>query len=457
MKLNKKISRRFFLRSAGQTVFWLPTLNSLPGLSEYAFAAGDVKKRFVAMLWPNGDGDLQSGNSTFHFNKNGLLENLNDLNGNIILPRGFSAFSTRSNAYDGNDVTHSNGNSYFLTGYSISDENTLLNAPSGTKSIDQYIADQIIAENAGVPIHSLVLGLTNSTTENHLPHNNGFARTISCSDFNRPIQTETSIQGLFDRLYGYKTNTETDDSEKNRKLSVIDYVYSDLKTIRSKVSNSDKEKLNLYMEQVRDLEKYINTEFNATACIYPDPSSFNGSPNLGNINSCFEYLRKMIDLVVLAHKCDLTRVTTITMDVTKGQIGAAAGAGASVYHRHHDAGVSNTYMQIVKNHVETVGYMIRRFKEEGLLEESVIFAGSDCKFGHINQNNPFIIGSAGSGLKIGQEIGNANSLRPSSDLLVDILKLYGINRANLGDYIVNSTAVQGTKDGNGTGNSGILT
>lgn len=65
------------------------------------------RKRFIALLWPNGDGDLENGNSTFHFNNGGLLSNLKNLQSNIIIPRGFSAFETPQPGYDGGNFCYS--------------------------------------------------------------------------------------------------------------------------------------------------------------------------------------------------------------------------------------------------------------------------------------------------------------------------------------------------------------
>ena len=67
MGQDKKYTRRYFLKSAGQSVLWLPALTSLPGLERFAYSqVEETRKRFIGLLWPNGDGDTNSGNSTFH-------------------------------------------------------------------------------------------------------------------------------------------------------------------------------------------------------------------------------------------------------------------------------------------------------------------------------------------------------------------------------------------------------
>jgi hypothetical protein len=82
--------------------------------------------------------------------------------------------------------------------------------------------------------------------------------------------------------------------------------------------------------------------------------------------------------------------------------------------------------------------------------------------GHVNVNTPILIAGRGAGFKWGQEVGNVNSLRPISDLLIDMLKAYGINNPNTGNVISWDTVKVGypypitSEKSTPSGNSGIL-
>jgi putative ABC transport system permease protein len=73
-----------------------------------------------------------------------------------------------------------------------------------------------------------------------------------------------------------------------------------------------------------------------------------------------------------------------------------------------------------------------------------------------------LIAGRGTGFKWGQEVGSVNSLRPISDLLIDMLKAYGINNPNTGNAISWDTVKVGypypitSEKSTPSGNSGIL-
>lgn len=453
----KKMDRRNFVKGLGVTL-WLPYLESLSVFtSSQAFAQSmGQKKRFLALAWPQGAAGENGNIGKWHFESGGYLGSLADIRSNIIIPRGFGGGDV-AGGWGSSATIHGNGYSMLTTGYSIKGQRSLLNAPASSKSIDQIIGDQVRATNADIPLHSFITGVTLENGGLGQVHGDS-GKTISWQGPFSPVLPIIDMRAMFDKLYGVSNEAQANNQkEKSRKKSILDFVKSDLSSLKAKVNSDDSKKLDEYLTQVRDIEKFIDSNVVKTC------DNLNSFPfltaNLADFDNCIAFLRRSIDLHLIAHKCDLVRSSTITMDTSVSNIGSGIGDS---YHVHFLADLNARYDNIIKAHVDTIGYAIRKFKEAGLLDETVIYAGSDASLGHANVNAPFIIAGSGSGFRWGQEVGNVNYLRPTGDLLIDILKSFGINRSTIGNTvswdIVRPSypySVANTKT-TATGNSGIL-
>jgi hypothetical protein len=452
-----KMGRRTFIRGIGATL-WLPYLESISVLGStpaYGQSVG-MRKRFVAMAWPQGAAGDKGSKGNWHFDVGGYLRTLSDIRSNLIIPRGFGGGDV-AGGYDGSDTTHGNGYSMLTTGYSIRNKQLLLSAPQNARSIDQLIADKVRADNSGVPLHSLVTGVTLEDGGLGFVHGDS-GKTISWASSTKPILPIVNMRAMFDKIFIISSEAAANSQkEVARKKSVLDFVKSDLGTIKASVNSGDSIKLDEYLTQIREIEKYIDSNVAKTCSALGSFGSV--TANLADINSCNMFLRKSIDLHVIAHQCDLVRTSTITMDTSVSNIGRG---DADSYHVHTGAECDNRYHSIIQGHVDTIGYAIRKFKEAGLLDETIIYAGSDCALGHVNVNTPILIAGRGTGFKWGQEVGSVNSLRPISDLLIDMLKAYGINNSDTGNVISWDTVKVGypypitSEKSTPSGNSGIL-
>lgn len=454
----KKLGRRSFVKGMG-VVLWLPYLEALSPFPESkAYAqSSSTKKHFLALAWPQGAGGENGATGNWHFNSGGYLTSLNDIRANIIIPRGFGGGNI-SGGYDNSDTTHGNGYSMFTTGYSISNTRTLLRAPGDAKSIDQIIGDKAQAENPDLPLRSLVTGITLENGGLGAVHGDS-GKTISWSGPYQPILPIVNMKAMFDKIFSVTGEAMANSQkEANRKKSILDFTKDELASVKSAVKRTPSQYvLDQYLTQVEEIEKYIDTN---TGKSCPSLNGFKSlTANLADFDNCIQFLRRSIDLHVIAHQCDLVRSSTITMDTSVSNIGRG---DADSYHVHITAECNARYHSIIQAHTNTIGYAIRKFRDAGLLDQSIIYAGTDCALGHNNVNTPYLIAGSGQGFKWGQEIGSTGYLRPTGDLIIDMLKAFGINKASLGNPIswaevkeVYPFTVTGEKTVP-SGNSGIL-
>ena len=106
--------------------------------------------------------------------------------------------------------------------------------------------DQIAAKHVGqdTPLPSLELGTQGEGYfSNDLPRN-----TISWTSSNVPMSRETVPRMIFDRMFRKPEEGMTD-------KSVLDLVLGHARTLKTKVSIADKQKIDEYLESVREVEK----------------------------------------------------------------------------------------------------------------------------------------------------------------------------------------------------------
>ncbi len=163
-------------------------------------------------------------------------------------------------------------------------------------TLDQLIARQIGGET---PLPSLELSCNDFTNNKETK----YFESISWYGPGHAAKTENNPREVFQRLFG-----KPDGDVLNR--SVLDKVHADAKRLATTLTAVDREKLNEYLDSVRQTERRIQL---AEAVL---PAS--GHPRLPEPSGIPEhrgdYLRLMGDLIVHAFRLDLTRVATLVVD-----------------------------------------------------------------------------------------------------------------------------------------------
>ncbi|MGB1926698.1 MAG: DUF1552 domain-containing protein, partial [Rubripirellula sp.] len=194
---------------------------------------------------------------------------------------------------------HSSQTGNLLSGAPISSGGEIR---SGT-SFDQLLA-QTYGRTTKVP--SLVLGCERSNPSVHKNYSMLYSSHISWSSPTTPTPLEIYPALAFDRLFK--------DAATPADKSVLDAVLADAKDLRSKVSTRDRQKLDEYLNSVREVETRLeNAERRGElqgwrpTLIKPQMQR----PQDGIPQNISEHMRLMCDIMVLGFQTDTTRVTTL--------------------------------------------------------------------------------------------------------------------------------------------------
>lgn len=434
-----RLSRRAILRGLGVSVA-LPWMESLAVPSQAAEAVG-TPRRMAFIFVPNGVHlpDWTPQRLGYGYDLPRTLEPLRRVQDDVTVISGLTHDKGRANGDGPGD--HARSASVFLTGAQPRKTNGA-DIRSGTS------VDQVAAQAAGslTRFPSLELGCEPGRSAGNCDsgYSCAYSSNISWSSDATPVGKETNPKFVFSRLFGSGTPKERDKNAERREAlrkSVLDYISEDAKRLQTKLAQSDRVKLDEYLNGVREVERRIDrSDDEETVSVdvdYPVPK---GTPK-----DYAEHIRLMCDMMVLAFQTDRTRIATFMF--------ADAASNRSYRHievpdghhdlSHHrgDAEKHAKLQKINQFHVTQVAYFLERLKAttdvhgESLLDHSMICYGSAISDGdrHNNENLPVLLAGHGGGtIDAGRHIRVAPET-PMCNLFMSMLDRFGTPVDFIGD------------------------
>ncbi|HYI00922.1 DUF1552 domain-containing protein [Hyalangium sp.] len=440
MKKPWELSRRTFLRGAG-TWMALPVLEAMVPSMARAQTAGIVPpRRLMTFFVPNGmyPAEWYPATSGEGYALSPLLTPLAAFKSDFLVLSGLGNKPSHSSSVD---VGHVASTSTFLTGTWVS-EAPLRNGIS----MDQLAASHL-KQYTRFP--SLELGTRGGTS--YVLHNN-----ISWGANSTPMPKETRPDILFDRLFeGMNPNqsAEAAEARRRRRLSVLDYVKQDTTRLETKLGREDRLRVDEYLTGVRELEQRVQ-QTRVVQCTQ-------GARPVEPVD-VRQQVRLMLDMMVLAFQCDLTRVATFMYgeavdDASYNFLSVPNGSGGflPVNQGHHtlsheiSAGSlsQRMYSAICKWEVEQLAYLLGKMKavqepDGTLLDNSVVLFASGIGESNVHDtlNMPVLLAGRGGGkIRPGRHIVYKDPLNfntqgvPIAKLFVSMLGTVGVNVARFGD------------------------
>lgn len=397
-------SRRTFLRGVGVSMA-LPWLESMRVWGdEPASASSEAPIRLCVTFsgngfhsqewWAKGTGrEMELGK---------VLTPLADFRDRLLFVRGLYHEEARK----GNIHSSQTGN--MLSGAPIASGGEIR---SGT-SFDQLLA-QTYGRSTKVP--SLVLACETSNPSVHKNYSMLYSSHISWSSPTTPTPLELYPALAFDRLFKDESSPED--------KSVLDAVLADARDLRRGISASDKQKLDEYLDSVREVETRI-----ASAGKRGELQGWRPTLDKPNINrpadgipqDIAEHMKLMIDILVLGFQTDTTRIATLKLNNDHSALRfpnlpsiEQAGHGID-YMIHHLLSHSDgtDWLRVNQFFMEQVAYLARRLDDiqEGsrtLLDNTMLLHCSSMMAGarHDNDQLPIIVlGGAGGRLQGGRAL-----------------------------------------------------
>jgi len=352
-----------------------------------------------------------------------VLHPLNDFKDRLVFIRGlYNAEALKGNI-------HSSQTGDLLSGAPLSAGGTI---KSGT-SVDQVVA-QKIGHQTKLP--SLVLGCEKANPSVHKNYSMLYSSHISWSSPTTPTPLEVYPALAFDQLFKDKAGR----GDK----SVLDAVLADARDFRRDISKLDQQKLDEYLNSVREVEQRISQagkrgELQGWRPTLTEPNI--SRPKDGYPQDIVEHMRLMCDILVLAFQTDTTRVCTLKLNNDHGTLRFPhLGVDYMIHHllSHSD---TDDWLKVNQFFLEQLGYIAKRLEsiqegERTALDNSMIMLCSSMLTGHHDATKlPVVIIGGGSGtIKGGQNLDYLkNSNRQMCRLYLSMMDRMGVHLNKFGD------------------------
>jgi hypothetical protein len=254
----------------------------------------------------------------------------------------------------------------------------------------------------------------------------------------QPLPAETDPRAVFKRLFQVKeTGPAAGPAADGVDRSLLDLVLNGAKELRGKLSKTDRQKLDEYLDGVRALERRIaameQRRIEAAPRRETDSAPIPIAIPEGAKRS--EYMEVMCDLTVLAFQTDLTRISTYIGSTPNGvsypELGFSDQHHSQTHHNNKPEMVDKV-MKINRFNVARFAHMVKKMAslregEGTLLDNCIMMWGTGLEDGnkHTRANLPFVIAGRGGGsLKTGRFIPDAKANQ--GDLLGTLLTAAGV-------------------------------
>ena len=310
----KHLSRRTFLRGTGVTIA-LPFLESmLPAQTPLSKTAVTPRSRLSCIYIPHGatmdHWTPAAEGKGFEFSD--ILKPLEPYRDYVNVISGLC--HTQAGPTDGEDsggaLDHNRAVAVFLTG---------AHPKKGAVSQVGVSLDQVIAEKTGqdTPLPSIELSIEESTLTSDAGFSGAYRNTIAWKSTTVPLPMENSPQIVFERLFGDGSTDAQRRARREQSISLLDSVTNQVAGLEKDLPQSDRVRLQQYLEEVREIERRIQKAAKQTKSDVALPEAPVGIPD-----DFEEHLKLMFDLQALAYQAEITRISTLLYShETSGTVG----------------------------------------------------------------------------------------------------------------------------------------
>ena len=433
-----RISRRALLRGAGAAVA-LPWMEAMASAAGPAATSPEGPRRMAFFYVPNGVHmkDWKPGAEGRDFQIPWILEPLAPLKQDMLVLTGLAQDNARAHGDGPGD--HARSLSCFLTGvHPVKTDGA--NIQVGV-SVDQVAAQKI---GSATRLPSLELGIERGGQSGSCDsgYSCAYSSNISWRSPTTPTAKEINPRLVFDRLFGARGATGSEADRRKRSLyerSILDFVLEDAQSLRNRIGQNDRRKLDEYLTAVREIEQRI-----ARADSQNDKSIDLGVARPSGIPKDYaEHVRLMFDLIVLAFQTDTTRICTFMyanegstrpypfLDIPEGH--------HDLSHHGKDPKKHEKIRKINRFHIEEFARMLQKLKEtregdKSILDNSMIVYGSGISDGdrHNHDDLPvLLVGKGGGTIDTGRHV--VYKPQPLNNLYLSMLDRVGVPCDRLGD------------------------
>jgi hypothetical protein len=436
MLSRKALPRRAFLKGAG-VALGLPFLDAMTP----AFADTKAATPPVRLAWfytPNGidmrhwtpaaEGPLQE--------MAGILAPLEPVKKDILVLSNLTANWGRPLLVGAGD--HGRALAAYMTGVQVY-------RTAGADLKLGVSADQLAANANGhlTKLPSLEIGLEEIRQAGNCDngYSCAYAYNVSWKTETQPLPPISDPRNLFERLFGSDV-AEPPEAHARRLMmrrSILDQVIGDTHKLESTLGGSDRRKLDEYLTSIREIEQQVQLAEREGLVIDPGIEKPFGVPP-----EFPDYFRLMTDMMLVAFKADITRISTIMIG-REGSTRAYPEIGVSDGHHpltHHMGNMQmlDKVRQINALHLKLFAEFVQKLKatregDSNLLDQSLIVYGSGLSDGNIHTHDQLptlLAGRGGNFVSPGRHIVYQRET-PVANLFATMIERVGVQPEHVGD------------------------
>jgi len=306
-------------------------------------------------------------------------------------------------------------------------------------------ADQIAANAVGnrTKLPSLEVGLEEARQAGNCDngYSCAYAYNVSWKTETQPLPPISDPRNLFERLFGSDI-VESPEAHARRlamRASILDQAGESTRKLEGTLGGADRRKLDEYLTSVREIEKQVQHAEKDGKVIDPGIEKPFGIPN-----EFPEYFQLMTDMMLVAFKADITRISTMMIG-REGSTRAYPEIGVSDGHHpltHHMGNMAmlDKVKQINALHLKLFAEFLRKMKatpegDSNLLDQSMIVYGGGLSDGNVHTHDQLptlLCGTGGGFFTPGRHIIYQRET-PVANLFATMLERVGVRPEHVGD------------------------
>jgi hypothetical protein len=429
----RHLSRRALLRGAGAALA-LPFLESmLPTGAARAASSAPPRPRLAFIYVPHGavmsrwmPGKVGTG---FDFPE--ILQPLEPFRERVNVVSGLTlplAYGQDASA----GANHTRSSAVWLSGASPG---------VGAEAELGITADQVAAKHIGqdAPLPSLELSIEDGSLSCGAGLSCAYRNTIAWQSPKSPLPMENNPQVVFERLFGDGSTAEQRAARRAEAGSLLDSISAELTTLQRTLPANDRRRLDLYLTDVREVERRIALATQQVPAGMQLPAAPTGIPD-----DFDTHIKLLFDLQVLAWQADITRVTTLMLaKEVSNAVYPASGVRDPFHNLSHHSNIPDNVArlaQVQQYHVKMLAYLLQKLQAtpDGagtLLDHSLLMYGSGMSNSNQHDHRPLpivVAGGACGKLPGGRHI-QVDPQTPLSNLLLALLHKLDVPAQSFGD------------------------
>ncbi len=308
-------------------------------------------------------------------------------------------------------------------------------AVSGQSFSNSVSVDQVAARQLGVDTRFASIQVNGSSV---LESGHGPGLSLAWDLSGKPVGGVANPVELFHKLF----SPDTLPPEQRREMllqerSVLDTVLSDAQSLSRRVNQADRDKLEEYLEGIREIELRLAKE--EQWLHVPRPAAPFPAPKPGLLGR--EEIKLVYELLVAAFKTDSTRVASFRQPVNT--LVQSLDLKVDSHDMSHHQGAregEKVEASRTRDRVQSellAGLLdrllsVREPDGSSLFDHSTVVFGSNIQTGHIIDNCPTLIAGGGSRIKLGEHL-VAPKGTPLCNAWLTLLRGNGIPAKSHGD------------------------